>query len=87
MERLSEKKKPEKPVAIAPVTTTKTKPTAEVSAPTTPPSESIHFIADTVLARMREKGITKEQLMDVAMKFPAKALKNLIGSNILNELA
>ena len=36
---------------------------------------------------MREKGITKEQLMDVAMKFPAKALKNLIGSNILNELA
>ncbi len=33
---------------------------------------------------MREKGITKEQLMDVAMKFPAKALKNLIGSNILN---
>ena len=36
---------------------------------------------------MREKGITKEQLMDVAMKFPAKALKNLIGSKILNELA
>lgn len=58
LERLSEKKKPEKPVATAPVTTTKTKPTAEVSAPTTPPSESIHFIADTVLARMREKGIT-----------------------------
>ena len=58
MERLSEKKNTEKTVAIAPVTTTKTKPTAEVSAPTTPPSESIHFIADTVLARMREKGIT-----------------------------
>ena len=55
LERLSEKKKPEKP---APVTVTKTEPTAEVSAPTTPPSESIHFIADTVLARMREKGIT-----------------------------
>lgn len=58
LERLSEKKKPEKPVATAPVTAPKTKPTAEVSAPTTPPSESIHFIADTVLARMREKGIT-----------------------------
>lgn len=55
MERLSEKKKPEKP---APVTVSTTKPTAEVSAPTTPSSESVHFIADTVLARMREKGIT-----------------------------
>ena len=36
---------------------------------------------------MRERGITREQLIDVAMKFPAKALKNLMGSNILNEVA
>ena len=57
MERLSEKKKPEKPVTPAPVTAPKTKPTAEVSAPTTSTEEGQH-IANIVLDRMREKGIT-----------------------------
>ena len=40
LERLSEKKKPEKPVATAPVTTTKTKPTAAL--PTTPKTEYVY---------------------------------------------
>ena len=35
---------------------------------------------------MHDKDVSIEQLMDVAMRFPAKALKNLIGSKILNEL-
>lgn len=45
------------------------------------------FASRRLINFMHEKGITKEQLMDVAMKFPAKALKNLIGSKILIELA
>lgn len=45
------------------------------------------FARKRLIDFIREKSITKKRLMDVAMKFPAKAVKNLIGSNILNEVA
>lgn len=45
------------------------------------------FAKKRLIDFIRERGITKEQLMDVAMKFPAKALKNLMGSKILNVVA
>ena len=45
------------------------------------------FAKKRLIDFMRERDVTKEQLIGVAMKFPAKALKNLIGSNILNEVA
>lgn len=45
------------------------------------------FAKKRLIDFMRERGVTKEQLINIAMKFPAKALKNLMGSNILNEVA
>lgn len=45
------------------------------------------FAKKRLIDFMQERGVTKELLMDVAMKFPAKALKNLIGSKILNVVA
>ncbi len=51
-------------------------------------SEKINeFAKKRLLDFISERSVTKEQLIDVAMKFPAKALKNMIGSNILNEIA
>lgn len=36
---------------------------------------------------MRVAGVTKEKLFNLSMRFPSKTVKNLIGSEILNEIA
>ena len=62
MERLAEKKKPEKVVAPPkPAVTPKPnpKPTQTVTAPTTSPSEPGHLISDLIRSKMREKGISQ----------------------------
>ena len=36
---------------------------------------------------IKEKGINLSKLLNLAMKFPAKTIKNLIGSGVLNGIA
>ena len=36
---------------------------------------------------IKEKGINLSKLLNLAMKFPAKTMKNLIGSGVLNGIA
>ena len=45
------------------------------------------FAKKRIIDFINDKDVTKEQLMDIGLKFPAKALINLIRSNILNEIA
>lgn len=44
------------------------------------------FAKKRIVDFINDKDITKEQLMDVGLKFPAKALKNLIKSGIIKEI-
>ena len=59
MERLAEKKKPEKVVSPPkPAVTLKTEPTPTATAPTKP-SEHGHLISDLIRSKMQERGITQ----------------------------